>query len=233
MLSAAQRKYLKGLAHGLKPVVFIGQRGVSEALEKAMNEALDAHELIKGPFCGFQGEGPEGGHLRGNRKALRVRKDRHDRSRRDLFSGNRKTPKSAKSFFGKSRAMLSITEKAAFLLYDLAWKGTVPFLSRNKRMAEGLDQRKLKIAPPRSDVWIQAASAGESYLARSILGRLGPAETVAGPGHLQHPAGDGHPERTVFVPCRQIIRAENIHRIFSIRFAIDHETCCPGRGTRR
>ena len=65
--------------------------------------------------------------------------------------------------------MASITEKAAFLLYDLAWKGAVPFLSRNKRMAEGLDQRKLKIAPPRSDVWIQAASAGESYLARSIL----------------------------------------------------------------
>ena len=54
MLSAAQKKYLKGLAHGLKPVVFIGQRGVSEALEKAMNEALDAHELIKARFVDFK-----------------------------------------------------------------------------------------------------------------------------------------------------------------------------------
>ncbi len=54
MLNEDAKKYLKGLAHGLKPVVFIGQKGLTENFEKALNEALDAHELIKVRFVDFK-----------------------------------------------------------------------------------------------------------------------------------------------------------------------------------
>ena len=46
-LSVEQRKYLKGLAHTLKPVVMIGAQGLSEAVIKETGHALAAHELIK------------------------------------------------------------------------------------------------------------------------------------------------------------------------------------------
>lgn len=46
-LTVAQRKYLKGLAHTLKPVVMIGAQGLSEAVVKETGHALAAHELIK------------------------------------------------------------------------------------------------------------------------------------------------------------------------------------------
>lgn len=42
-----QKKYLRGLAHGLKPVVLVGQAGVTPAVVEAVDEALRAHELIK------------------------------------------------------------------------------------------------------------------------------------------------------------------------------------------
>lgn len=46
-LSVEQRKYLKGLAHVLKPVVMIGAQGLSEAVTQETDRALSAHELIK------------------------------------------------------------------------------------------------------------------------------------------------------------------------------------------
>ena len=46
-LSVEQRKFLKGLAHTLKPVVMIGAQGLSEAVIKETGHALAAHELIK------------------------------------------------------------------------------------------------------------------------------------------------------------------------------------------
>lgn len=49
-LKGSQRKYLRGLAHGLKPVVFIGKQGLVTSVVEAINEALDAHELIKVRF---------------------------------------------------------------------------------------------------------------------------------------------------------------------------------------
>ena len=49
-----QKKYLKGLAHGLKPTVFIGQKGVTPAVIQSVDEALDAHELIKVKFVDFK-----------------------------------------------------------------------------------------------------------------------------------------------------------------------------------
>ena len=53
-LKGFQRKYLSGLAHDLKPVVFIGQNGVTSSVEEALNEALDTHELIKLKFIEFK-----------------------------------------------------------------------------------------------------------------------------------------------------------------------------------
>ena len=49
-----QKKYLKGLAHGLKPTVFVGQKGAVASVVKALNEALDKHELIKVKFVEFK-----------------------------------------------------------------------------------------------------------------------------------------------------------------------------------
>jgi RNA-binding protein len=53
-LSSSQKKYLKGLAHKLNPVVFIGQQGLSEAVLAATDQALKDHELIKVKFNEFK-----------------------------------------------------------------------------------------------------------------------------------------------------------------------------------
>jgi RNA-binding protein len=42
-----QRRYLRGLAHKLNPVVQVGQSGVTESVIKAVKDALSTHELIK------------------------------------------------------------------------------------------------------------------------------------------------------------------------------------------
>lgn len=42
-----QRRYLKGLAHPLKPVVMVGNAGLSEAVLAEIENALAYHELIK------------------------------------------------------------------------------------------------------------------------------------------------------------------------------------------
>ncbi len=46
-LSARQRQYLKGLGHGLKPVIQIGKEGLTENVIASASKALDDHELIK------------------------------------------------------------------------------------------------------------------------------------------------------------------------------------------
>ncbi len=53
-LSGFQRKYLRGLAHGLKPVVFIGHKGMTDAVVQTLHEALSGHELIKVKFIDFK-----------------------------------------------------------------------------------------------------------------------------------------------------------------------------------
>jgi len=53
-LKGVHKKYLRGLAHSLKPLVLIGQKGVSPSLFKAIDEALDMHELIKIKFNEFK-----------------------------------------------------------------------------------------------------------------------------------------------------------------------------------
>lgn len=49
-LSSFQKKFLRGLAHGLKPIVMIGQKGISETLMQSVAAALKKHELIKVKF---------------------------------------------------------------------------------------------------------------------------------------------------------------------------------------
>lgn len=47
MLNSKQKQILKGQAHGLKPVVLMGNHGLTEAVLKEIDLALKAHELIK------------------------------------------------------------------------------------------------------------------------------------------------------------------------------------------
>ncbi len=46
-MNPIQKKKLKAQAHSLNPVVMIGQAGLTEAVIKEINLALDTHELIK------------------------------------------------------------------------------------------------------------------------------------------------------------------------------------------
>lgn len=46
-LAGFQRKYLRGLAHSYKPLVQVGQSGITESVVKAVDSALIDHELIK------------------------------------------------------------------------------------------------------------------------------------------------------------------------------------------
>ncbi len=46
-LTGKQRRQLRGLGHGLPPVVQIGKSGLSDSVKNAIDEQLLAHELIK------------------------------------------------------------------------------------------------------------------------------------------------------------------------------------------
>ncbi len=46
-LTTKQKQYLKGLAHDLKPVVMLGQYGLTEGVLAEIDAALGHHELIK------------------------------------------------------------------------------------------------------------------------------------------------------------------------------------------
>jgi RNA-binding protein len=53
-LKGYQRKYLRGIAHGIKPVVFIGQKGLSPEVIRSFEQAVDRHELVKVKFNDFK-----------------------------------------------------------------------------------------------------------------------------------------------------------------------------------
>ena len=46
-LNGKQRRHLRGLGHGLDPVVQVGKGGVTPSVAQAVEAALLAHELIK------------------------------------------------------------------------------------------------------------------------------------------------------------------------------------------
>lgn len=56
-LKGFQKKYLRGLAHSLKPVVQIGREGITEGVIRAIDECLFRHELIKVKFTDFKEKG--------------------------------------------------------------------------------------------------------------------------------------------------------------------------------
>ena len=54
MLKGYQKQFLKGRAHGIAPLIIIGQNGCTPALLKAIGAALESHELIKIKFNDFK-----------------------------------------------------------------------------------------------------------------------------------------------------------------------------------
>ncbi len=46
-LKASQRKQLRGLAHHLKPLVIVADKGLSESVVAEIERNLDDHELVK------------------------------------------------------------------------------------------------------------------------------------------------------------------------------------------
>ena len=51
-LTNSQIRYLRGLAHGLSPIILVGNKGVTPALIKEFGAALDQHELVKVKLAG-------------------------------------------------------------------------------------------------------------------------------------------------------------------------------------
>lgn len=49
-----QKRYLKGLAHPLKPVVMIGNKGLTDNVHIEIDNALKQHELIKVRVSGLE-----------------------------------------------------------------------------------------------------------------------------------------------------------------------------------
>jgi RNA-binding protein len=49
-----QKRYLRGLAHGLDPVVMVGHKGLTPTVVRSIEDALNAHELIKVKFIDFK-----------------------------------------------------------------------------------------------------------------------------------------------------------------------------------
>ncbi len=71
-------------------------------------------------------------------------------------------------------------EHPVFQFYDLLWKAAVPFLKLNRRLADGFDQRRFtRTLPEPADIWIQAASVGEAFLAKELLKQLRPDRPVS------------------------------------------------------
>ncbi|WP_044407634.1 ribosome assembly RNA-binding protein YhbY [Thiomicrospira microaerophila] len=46
-LSTNQKKYLRGLAHGLNPMIIIGSQGVTDSLMAELEKTLNHHEILK------------------------------------------------------------------------------------------------------------------------------------------------------------------------------------------
>jgi len=51
-LKPSQKRYLRGLAHALKPVIMVGNKGITETLRAEFSLALEHHELVKVRLAG-------------------------------------------------------------------------------------------------------------------------------------------------------------------------------------
>ena len=59
MISATERRALRARSHALKPVVLLGQHGLTPAVVAAIDDALTAHGLIKIRLRGVEREARE------------------------------------------------------------------------------------------------------------------------------------------------------------------------------
>jgi RNA-binding protein len=55
-LTSSQRKYLRGLAHSLEPLVHVGAAGLTDGVIAATSRALADHELVKVKIAADRGE---------------------------------------------------------------------------------------------------------------------------------------------------------------------------------
>src|SRR5438477_8920180 len=55
-LTGAQRRYLRGLANPLKPVVMIGKGGLTDSVRATVEQTLATRELIKIKFVALKAE---------------------------------------------------------------------------------------------------------------------------------------------------------------------------------
>lgn len=46
-LSVNQKKYLRGIAHGLNPMIIIGANGITDSLMAELDSTLSHHEILK------------------------------------------------------------------------------------------------------------------------------------------------------------------------------------------
>ncbi|VAW44846.1 hypothetical protein MNBD_GAMMA03-1979 [hydrothermal vent metagenome] len=46
-LSNNQKKYLRGIAHGLNPMIIIGSNGITKNLMEELESTLEHHEILK------------------------------------------------------------------------------------------------------------------------------------------------------------------------------------------
>ena len=104
----------------------------------------------------------------------------------------------------------NLAVKAGFWFYDLVWQVAIPVFRLNHRFADGFEQRMLQQDIPPADLWIQAASAGESYLISLILKKLRPpypirilltSNTVQGVGILERAIHDTTPNHRTLNAC--------------------------------
>jgi 3-deoxy-D-manno-octulosonic-acid transferase len=65
-----------------------------------------------------------------------------------------------------------------FKLYDAVWRVCIPMLRLNSRLRDGFEARRSVGHLGPADLWIQAASAGEAYLASTVLKHLNPPRAV-------------------------------------------------------
>ncbi len=55
-LSSHQIRYFRSQAHSLKPVVMIGEKGLTDQVTYALEQALEDHELVKISIAGADRE---------------------------------------------------------------------------------------------------------------------------------------------------------------------------------
>jgi len=58
-LSGKERRRLRGLAHGLKPLVHVGKNGITEGVIGDTDRALRDHELVKIRFLDYKDQRQE------------------------------------------------------------------------------------------------------------------------------------------------------------------------------